>query len=48
MTDVAETTYSSSGEPHWLERGVLAVPNSMALGAARCSGARRRVEPAAQ
>jgi hypothetical protein len=46
MTDVAETTRSSSGEPHWLERGVLTVPNGMALAAVRCSGARSRAERA--
>jgi hypothetical protein len=44
MTDVAETTHSSPGEPHWLERDVLTVPNGLALAAARCSGARRRAE----
>lgn len=34
MTDVPVTTPSSSSEPHRLQRGVLTVPNGIALAAA--------------
>ncbi|HEX8005079.1 MAG TPA: hypothetical protein VF482_01475 [Trebonia sp.] len=34
MTDVPVETPSSSGQPHRLQRGVLTVPNGVALAAA--------------